>query len=83
MNKNDKLEKYYNNGFGSVEAISSINDVRNLELSNIEEHKVCYSIFHNQLTECGLEIIEDIPVWQPSELKKDNSGSHVFLIKKV
>jgi ubiquinone/menaquinone biosynthesis C-methylase UbiE len=77
----NELLKYYEQGNATGDSIKAIDEVRQLELSGVEEHKVSRKIFEEQLGTAGLVIDVDIVVWQPDKLKQSNAGSHVFVIK--
>ncbi len=72
------LEEYLKRGNATRESLQAIAEVRELELSGIEEHKVDFPRFQRDLKASGLEIEEDIPVWQPG---KSKCGSRVLLLR--
>jgi hypothetical protein len=61
--------------------MSAINEVYQLELSGVEEHKVSKKIFAAHVEQAGLRIEQDVIVWQPKRLRDSNAGSHVILLK--
>lgn len=77
------LIRYFASGNATPQAINAIQEVYALEKSGIEEHKVDFHRFKQHICKAGLEIELDIPVWQTRSFRKDNSGSHVFLLKKA
>ena len=77
------LKKYYSEGNGTEEAIEAIEEVRQLELSGEEEHKVDFKRFKNHVRNAGLEIEKDFVIWQPEEFIADNAGSHTLLLRKT
>ncbi|MFC1648760.1 class I SAM-dependent methyltransferase [Nanoarchaeota archaeon] len=79
----DALKAYYEAGNGTQQGIEAIGEVRQLEESGVEEHKVPFGVFQSQAEEVGLIIEQDVVIWQPDEFKEDNAGSHVLLLSKT
>ncbi len=77
-----ELINYYKAGNATKDSIDAIGEVYELEKSNVEEHKTSFKIFEKYLESAGLEIFQDVVVWQPDSLKPDNAGSHVMVVKK-
>ncbi len=75
------LDEYFRIGNATKESLKAIKEVRELELSEIEEHKVDFQRFKQHTKKSGLELELDIPIWQPSSFKQSNAGSHVLLLK--
>ncbi|MBI2631385.1 class I SAM-dependent methyltransferase [Candidatus Pacearchaeota archaeon] len=76
------LDDYFKEGNATIESQKAIREVRELELSGVEEHKVDFHRFKYHLKKSGLEIELDIPIWQPFSFKNSNAGSHVLLLRK-
>jgi SAM-dependent methyltransferase len=77
----DSLNDFFRLGNATKESLEAINEVRELELSGVEEYKVDFYRFKQHIKESDLEIELDVPVWQPLRFKENNAGSHVFLLR--
>jgi len=77
-----ELKKYYRNGNATRNSMKAIDEVRQLERAGVEEYKVSYSFFENQLAKSGLSIESDVIVWQPDSFKSSNAGSHVLVLTR-
>ncbi len=77
-----ELKQFYIEGNSTKKAFELIDEVYQLEKNGVEEHKVSFEIFINQIDTAGFLLFQDIIVWQPDSLKKDNAGSHVIILKK-
>ncbi len=77
-----ELKKYFKKGNATSEAQEIITGVHNQDRDQDGEYKVSFEIFKKQCARAGLLITTDIPVWQPEQLKKDNAGSHVIVLRK-
>ncbi|MBD3330832.1 methyltransferase domain-containing protein [Candidatus Peregrinibacteria bacterium] len=75
------LECYYAVGNATPEAIEVIKEVRKLEESGIEEHKVSYEMFLKHLEITGLSIKTAIQVWNPNISYDFKAGSYVVVLK--
>ncbi len=75
------LKQYYDRGNATPKARQAIEEVYSLELSDVEEHKVDFQRFRKHIKSSNLEIELDIPIWQPTSFRKDNAGSHVFILR--
>lgn len=78
-----ELKNYYRQGNATAKSISAIEEVYQLEKNEVEEHKVSFRIFNDQIESAGLKIFQDIIVWQPDSMKVENAGSHVLILKRV
>ncbi len=77
------LLEYYKNGNATKGGIKAISEAYALERAGHIEHKVPYSLFLRQIKKTNLKIVADVIVWQPKNLKQDNAGSHVIVLKKA
>ncbi len=78
-----ELKNYYKKGNATAESVCAIEEVYQLEKNEVEEHKVSFRIFNDQIKKVGLAIFQDVIVWQPDSMKTENAGSHVLVLKCV
>lgn len=75
------LKHYFLAGNATLEAIDILEEVHQLELAGKEEHKVSFSEFEQDVSKSGLEIVVDRIIWQPTEFRQSNAGSHVLVLR--
>jgi ubiquinone/menaquinone biosynthesis C-methylase UbiE len=78
-----ELKAYYCKGNATAESQNALEEVYQLEKKGVEEHKVSFRMFAQQIASMGFYIFQDIIVWQPGIFKNDNAGSHVFVLKTI
>ena len=64
-------------------ASSLLEEVRHSDLRKDDERKVSFEIFRGHVKAAKLKIDMDVAVWQPEALKKDNAGTHLFVLRNV